>query len=120
MSSAINTPVERMTSPAVWKRMLWKDGRELSPIWIILLLVTGICLWMTGGMVKARFYDASAVHLCGQTFIAIFCIASGVLLFATETERRTIELLRSLPVHQSNWFFANCYWAWLARYLPHV
>lgn len=106
MSSTINTPAGRINSAAVWKRMLWKDGRELSPIWVILLLVAGICLWITSELVKARFYDAAAVHLCGQTFIAIFCIATGVFLFATETERRTIGLLRGLPVRPSK--LVNC------------
>ena len=98
MNSAINRSTATANSPTVWKQMWWKDCRELLPIWTILLAVAGICLWITTEFAKSRFYDPSAVYLCGETFIAIFCVATGVFLFATETENRTIELLRGLPV----------------------
>ena len=98
MSIRFDRPSATVSSLSVWKRMLWKDFRELLPIWIILLAVTGFCLWITSEFVKTNFYDASALYLCGETFIAIFCVATGVFLFATETENRTIELLRGFPV----------------------
>ena len=105
MSSATNSfAMERTTvkttSPmgTMWGRLLWKDAREIVPIWITLLLAAMLCLSVSWWMVNSKMAHISPLYISGHTFIALIGVITGVFLLANEDENRTLHLLRNLPL----------------------
>ena len=84
---------------AVWKRMAWKESRELLPIAALVLAIAGLCFYVTCLTSKGNYFSASALRTCLYVFITIQAATLAITGFATETEHRTIGMLQSLPVH---------------------
>ena len=89
-------------SIAVWKRLLWKDFRELLPIWLTVLFGSAVCLFLinlgplTGGGHHGGYRLPTLI--CCQSFAVLVSVITGVLLFALERENRTHQLLSGLPI----------------------
>ncbi len=105
MSSATNSftmgrATANTTNPtrAMWGRLLWKDAREIVPIWITLLLAAMLCLSVSCWMVNSRTAHIAPLYISGHTFIALIGVITGVFLLANEDENRTLHLLRNLPL----------------------
>ena len=82
----------------MWGRLLWKGAREVVPIWLTLLLSALLCLSVTAWMVNKDFAHIAPLYISGHTFIALISVITGVFLFASEDENRTLHLLRNLPL----------------------
>jgi len=105
MSSAIepypiNNKATRPTSPlgSMWGRLLWKDAREVVPVWITLLLAAILCLAVSVWMVNSSSAHIAPLYISAHTFIALISVITGVFLLANEDENRTLHLLRNLPL----------------------
>lgn len=104
MSSTIelyspNKPAHKTTSArSIWGRMLWKDAREVMPIWVTLLSAATLCLAVTLWMVNSKIAHIAPLYISGHTFIALISVITGVFLLASENENRTVYLLRNLPL----------------------
>ena len=101
MSSTMESFPANETSPSsrsMWGRLLWKDAREVVPIWITLLLAAMLCLAVTLWMVSKDFAHIAPLYISGHTFIALISVITGVYLLSSEDENRTLHLLRNLPL----------------------
>lgn len=104
MSSSIESyspskPTRKTTSiQSMRGRLLWKDAREIVPIWVTLLLAAVLCLSVTLWMVSNKSAHISPLYISGHTFIALISVITGVFLLASESENRTVHLLRNLPL----------------------
>lgn len=83
---------------SMWSRLLWKDAREIVPIWITLLFAAVLCLIVTWLSVRSDYAHIAPLYISGHTFIALCSVITGVFLFASESENRTLHLLRNLPL----------------------
>ena len=81
-----------------WGRLLWKDAREIVPIWITLFLAAILCVMVTFWMVNRGNASITPLYINGHTFIALCSVITGVFLLANEDENRTLHLLRNLPL----------------------
>ena len=81
-----------------WGRLLWKDAREIVPVWITLSLAAVLCLLVTFWMVNREIAHIAPLYISGHTFIALCSVITGVFLLANEDENRTLHLLRNLPL----------------------
>ena len=96
-------PPASVTLSGIWKRLLWKDLRELLPIWVTLLLGAVVCaglLVMSSQNNQAVMASLTRHTIVSgiQAFAIMASFTTGVLLFAPERERGTVHLLRSLPI----------------------
>ncbi len=84
----------------IWKRLLWKDLRELLPIWITLIAGAAVCacLLTLEDSQTFRSWRSQTIVSGIQAFAIMTSFATGVLLFAPEREQGTVHLLRSLPI----------------------
>ena len=83
---------------SMWGRLLWKDAREVVPIWVTLLLAAMLCLSVSLWMVNSNIAHIAPMFISGHTFIALISVITGVFLLASENENRTLHLLRNLPL----------------------
>ena len=83
---------------SMWGRLLWKDVREVVPIWLTLLFAAMLCLTVTWWMVNRSSAHIAPLYISAHTFIALCSVITGVFLFASEDENRTLHLLRNLPL----------------------
>jgi len=74
----------RTASPmrSMWGRLLWKDAREVLPIWITLLFSAMLCLSVTVWMVNSDTAHIAPLYISGHTFIALISVITGVFLMA--------------------------------------
>lgn len=109
MSTSIDSAHSRLTVPSnanqtgIWKRLLWKDLRDLLPIWLTILFGAVVCVsLLTMSSRNAQTFSASFSQqtiISGiQAFAIMASFSTGVLLFAPERESGTVHLLRSLPI----------------------
>jgi len=82
----------------MWGRLLWKDAREIVPVWITLILAAVLCLSVSLWMVNSNIAHIAPLYISGHTFIALISVITGVFLLASEDENRTLHLLRNLPL----------------------
>ncbi|MFT5303618.1 MAG: hypothetical protein ACI814_004438, partial [Mariniblastus sp.] len=83
---------------SMWGRLLWKDAREVIPIWGTLLIAAILCLVVAWAMVYSNRVHIAPLYISGHTFIALCSVITGVFLVASEDENRTLHLLRNLPL----------------------
>ena len=81
-----------------WGRLLWKDAREIVPVWVTLVFAAVLCLLVTFWMVNREAVSIVPLYISGHTFIALCSVITGVFLLANEDENRTLHLLRNLPL----------------------
>jgi len=79
-------------------RLLWKNAREIVPIWVTLMFAAVLCLSVTLWMVNSKIAHIAPLYISGHTFIALFSVITGVFLLTSENENRTVHLLRNLPL----------------------
>ncbi len=80
------------------RRLLWKDARELVPIWLAVALATGLTLALTFWSTNVTHASLSPLYLAAHTLIGFFALVTEICLFASENENRTVHLLRNLPL----------------------
>ena len=105
------TRLQRPAQWSIWKRLLWKDIRELLPIWITVLFGAAISLFLInlGPLTGDRNTGGYALPtlICCQSFAVLVCVINGVLLFALERENRTHQLLYGLPIQPKQVIWAK-------------
>jgi len=88
-----------MNDPVVW-RLVWKEYRLLRSFWLGLAVVTValqllVAYWPT----QSDFHDrVTPIFVIAFVFTALYELACGATMFATEKEEGTFELLRALPL----------------------
>ena len=92
---------------AVIQRLLWKETRTLWPVWGALLLATAAlqaaCVAYTWQNPHEKWFDGEVASWGNLVLLGMpltFCVAAAAvaILFAGETEERTDDWLRLLPV----------------------
>ena len=87
----------------IWTRLLWKDFRQLLPIWLTILFGAALSLFLVNlnALTGGRYGDGYRLStlVCCQGFAVLVCLINGVLLFALERENRTHQLLHGLSLH---------------------
>ena len=82
-------------------RLFWKDARQIFPVWLTLLFAAILCLLVAFLMINNGRAHIAPMFVSGHTFVALCSVITGVFLFASEDENRTLHFLRNLPVQPS-------------------
>jgi hypothetical protein len=92
-------------SSLTWKRLLWKEFKQILPL-VITLVGIGILLHLLG-LLTAK-YSPEAFH--GAIFVlmpSLLAVGIGPMLVSQEKELRTLSWIGSLPIQRSTIVFSK-------------
>ena len=81
------------------KRLIWKERRELTPVWIAIMLIAVFGLAMLAFQASSPLGNKEIVQAGLHSFIAILSATLAIVGFTSESENRTLGRLQNLPLH---------------------
>ena len=99
MSSTSITSDSNNLISASWKRLIWKERRELMPVWVGIILIAVFGLAMLAFQASTPMGKKDIVATCLYSFIAILSATLAIVGFANESESGTLGRLQNLPIH---------------------
>ena len=99
MSSTSITSDSNNPISASLKRLIWKERRELMPVWVGIILIAVFGLAMLAFQASIPMGKKDIVATCLYSFIAILSATLAIVGFANESESGTLGRLQNLPIH---------------------
>lgn len=99
-SPAVFPSTNRISSRAIFRRVLWKEYRVLRPLWVAVFVLTAVVQGLIAAFAPAGADLPQIMFAASLTGAVLFAVGASSILFAAEHEEETHAFLAILP---TNW-----------------